>query len=266
MAARAIWKGVIRFGSTEVNVKLYSAVQDRTVHFRLLRRGASEPVEQRMVNPVTEEAVPHAETRKGFAVEGGSYVMLSEEELESVRPKPTRDITISRFVTPSVVNSAFYLRPYYLGPDGDEQAYFALQRALAEEGTEGIAHWVMRKAEYTGVLRAEGDHLTLITLRHVEEVIAASELPKPAGRAPSDKEMKMAEQLIATFDDEFDPTQFQDEYRARLLKFIQAKSQGKRIKLKKPIEKSTEHSLADALAASLKQSRKGRARAQEIHP
>ncbi len=265
MAARAIWKGVIRFGSTEVNVKLYSAVQDRTVHFRLLRGGASEPVEQRMVNPVTDEPVPHAETRKGFAIEGGSYVMLSEEELESVRPKPSRDITVSRFVKPSAVNSAFFLRPYYLGPDGDAAGYFALQRALAEEGSEGIAHWVMRNTEYTGVLRAEGEYLTLITLRHVEEVIAASELPKPAGRAPSDKEMAMAEQLIATFDDEFDPAQYKDEYRERVLKFIEAKAQGKRIKLKKPVEKSTERSLTDALAASLKQSRKGSSRAQETH-
>lgn len=115
-------------GSTEVrrlpwaasNVRFYSAVQDRTVHFRLLRGGASEPVEQRMVYLVTDEPMPHAETRKGFAIEGGSYVMLREEELESVRPKPSRDITVSRLAKPSAVNSPFYLRPYYLGPDGAE--------------------------------------------------------------------------------------------------------------------------------------------------
>ncbi len=263
MAARAIWKGVIRFGSIEAPVKLYSAVEDRSVHFRLLQEGASEPVEQRMVNPVTDEPVPHADARKGFAIDGGSYVMLTDEELESVRPKPSRDITISRFVKPSAVNTAFYLRPYDLGPDGDEQAYFTLQRALAEEGTEGIAHWVMRNTEYTGVLRAEGDYLTLITLRHAGEVIAASDLPKPAGRAPNDKEVKMAEQLIASFDDEFDPGQYKDEYRERVMEFIAAKAQGKRIKLKKPVEKVSEHSLVDALAASLKQSRKGRQHAQE---
>lgn len=263
MAARAIWKGVIQFGAIEVPVKLYSAVEDRTIHFKLLEAKAKVPVEQRMIHPVTEEAIAYSEARRGFALDDGGYVMLSAEDLDSVKPKPSRDIVISRFVKPSLVHGAYYVRPYYLGPDGQEEAYFALQQALAEEGTEGIAHWVMRNTEYNGVLRADGDYLTLVTLRHAEEVISAEDLPKPSGRAHSDKELKMAEQLIATFEDEFDPSLYKDDYRERVLAFIEAKAQGKRIRLKKPAEKSTEQSLANALSASLKHVKKERSHAQK---
>jgi DNA end-binding protein Ku len=245
-----MWKGVIALGSTKVGVKLYSAVQDRDIHFKLLERKKHAPVEQRMVKPETDEAVPYEEVRKGFLSEG-SYVMLEKEELAKLAPKPSRDIEITRFVTFDHLGPEWFVRPYYLGPDGDVESYFALQQALADAGREGIVHWVMRNTEYTGVLRAVGEHLMLITLRHQDEVVSTKDVRMPSGREHTAKEAQMAEQLIAAFEDEFDPTLYHNEHRERVIELVDAKAKGKRVRLKKVQEKKPEASLADALQRSL---------------
>jgi DNA end-binding protein Ku len=250
VAARAIWKGVIKLGNLSVPVKLYSAVQDRDVHFSLLDKKQHAPVEQRMVKPDSDEAVEYAQIRKGYLSEG-SYVMLEREELEQLAPKASREIEISRFVATDELGPEWFVRPYYLGPDGSQDSYFALQRALLEEEREGIAHWVMRGVEYRGVLRAQGQHLVLVTLRHPDEVIATDEIQLPSGRAHNDKEAQMAEQLVLAFADEFDPAQYRNEHRDRLMELVEAKASGKRPRLKPVHEKRAAPNLADALRKSL---------------
>jgi DNA end-binding protein Ku len=259
MAARAIWKGVLHIGGHKLPVKLYSAVQDRGVHFRLLAGRAHKPVQQQLVDPSTDEIVPYTDVRRGFAIDEG-FVILHKEELDKLAPEPSRDIEVGKFVSTRKLGPEWHVRPYYLGPDGDEESYFALAEALAAEDKEGIAHWVMRGHEYTGVLRALDGYLTLITLRHADEVIANGALPKPEGRAHTEKELKMAEQLISAFEDAFDPAQYQDEYRERVLAFVEAKAKGKKPKLKKPVEKKREDNLADALAKSIAGARKAKER------
>jgi DNA end-binding protein Ku len=250
VAARAIWKGVLEVGSHEIPVKLYSAVQERGVHFRLLQQRAHEPVKQQLVDPTTDEVVPYSAVRRGYAVEQ-SFVVLSKEELDALAPKASREIDVTHFVSTQKLGPEWLVRPYYLGPDGDDESYFALAEALAAEDKEGIAHWVMRNQEYSGVLRAVDGYLMLITLRHADEVIKQSELPKPTGRAHSDKELKMAEQLIAAYEDAFDPAEYQDQYRERVLGFVEAKAKGKKPRLKQPVVKHEEHDLSSALAKSL---------------
>lgn len=258
MAARAMWKGVLHLGPETVPVKLYSAIEDRSVHFRLLDEKSGEPVRQQLIDPSQgDEVVSYDEVRRGFDI-GDGFVVLQKEELDALAPKPSREITVSRFVAPQKLGAEWYVRPYYLGPDGDEEGYFALARALAEEGKEGIAHWVMRNHEYSGVLREEQGFLLMITLRHADEIIARADLPRPEGRAHSEKERKMAEQLVAAYEDVFDPTQYRDEYRERVLAFVEAKAQGKKPKLKRAPAKPSEERLSDALAKSLASIRKER--------
>jgi DNA end-binding protein Ku len=253
--ARAIWKGVIRFGDVTAPVKLYSAVQDRGVSFRLLHEKTLEPVKQRMVNPVTGDVVPYDEVRRGYEVEEGVFVVLEDEELESIRPQPSRDIEVTRFLDPSLINHQWYDRPYHLGPDEDGESYYALVEALETEEKEGLAHWTMRNKAYTGALRAEDGHLVLITLRSAEEVIPASALEPPRGRQPDPKELKMAEQLVAALEDEFDPAAYRDEYRDRVLELVEAKAEGKTLKFRKPEERREAEDLAASLQASLKAAR-----------
>jgi DNA end-binding protein Ku len=253
--ARAMWKGVIRFGDVAAPVKLYSAVQDRGVSFRLLHHKTLQPVKQRMVNPATGDVVPYAEVRRGYEVEEGVFVILEEDELESIQPEPSRDIEVTRFLDPSLINHQWYDRPYHLGPDGDVGAYYALVEALEAGEKEGLAHWTMRKKAYTGALRAEDGHLVLITLRSAEEVISASALEPPKGRQPDPKELKMAEQLVAALEDEFDPSAYRDEYRDRVLELVEAKAEGKTLKFRKPEDRREAEDLAASLEASLKATR-----------
>jgi DNA end-binding protein Ku len=250
MAARAIWKGMIQLEGMRVPVKLYSAVQDRDVHFTLLDRKRHTRVEQRMVKPESDEAVPYEQIRRGY-LSDGNYVMLAKEELAQLAPKPSRDIEVTRFVSCDELGPEWFVRPYYLGPDGAQESYFALQRALAEEGREGIARWVMRGVEYHGVLRPQGSHLMLVTLRHPDEVVATGDIPLPSGRAHNEKEAKMAEQLVLAFSDEFDPAQYQNEHRERLLALVKAKASGKRMRLAPVSEKRAAPDLTAALRKSL---------------
>lgn len=268
MAARAIWKGVIRFEDVELPVKLYSAVEDRKVHFRLLDReapaGARRGVQQRMVEPRSGDPVPREETEKGYEVEPGVFVVLEPEELEALQPEASRHIEVTRFVDPAQLNHQWYERPYYLGPDdpeGGEAAtrdYFALAEALTEQGKEGVARWVMRKKSYVGALRPEGDHLVLISLRRTGEVVPASALEAPGGRALDAKEVGMAEQLIAALEGDFDPERYQDEYRQRVLELIEAKAEGRTIEVPEPAPPAAEpDDLMGALEASIARFKQG---------
>jgi DNA end-binding protein Ku len=250
-SARAMWKGVISFGSVELPVRLYSAVQDRDVHFRLLHQTDKQPVKQVMINPETEEVVPSEQIRKAYE-DGDVLVMLAEEELESIEPEPSREIEVLRFVDPDDITHQWYDRPYYLGPDGAAGEYFALTEALTNQKKQGVARWVMRNKEYVGALVPEGDYLMLITLRYAEEIIPASALQPPAGRPADARELKLAEQLVATLESDFDPAEFADEYRARVLEFVEKKAKGAAPRIKKlQPKRPTEKSLADVLTASL---------------
>jgi DNA end-binding protein Ku len=138
-----------------------------------------------------------------------------------------------------------------LAPDGDEKAYFALAEALQKKNREGIAHWVMRNKAYVGALRAEGDYLMLITLRNAEEVISARDLPQPAGRAPTQKELSMARQLVELLEDDFNAADYKDEYRQRVMEFIEHKAKGKAPRLRAVKTKRKPASLDSVLAKSL---------------
>jgi DNA end-binding protein Ku len=251
MAARAIWKGELKIGSTKIPVKLYSAVADRTVRFHILDDKHLLRVKQHMVSPDSGEEVANEKIQKGYEIEPGKFVVLTDEDLEGLEPKPSRDIEITEFVPPEAISQQWYERPYYLAPDGDEKAYFALVEALKNRNREGIAHWVMRNKAYVGALRAEGDYLVLVTLRNAEEVISARDLPKPAGRAPTQKELAMAKQLVGLLEGEFNPKDYKDEYRERVKGFIEKKAKGKAPRLHAVKSKRKTSSLDSVLAKSL---------------
>jgi DNA end-binding protein Ku len=258
MAARSIWKGQLKIGSTKIPVKLYSAVADKTVRFHILDDRHLMRVKQHMVNRETGEEVPNEEIQKGYEIEPGRFVLLTDEELESLEPEPSRDIEITEFVPPEAISEQWFERPYYLGPDGDQEAYFALVEALKNRNREGIAHWVMRNRPYVGVLRAQGDYLMLVTLRNAEEVISASELPKPAGRAATPKELNMAKELVGAMQGEFKAEDYKDEYRERVMEFIERKAKGRAPKLRAMQSKRSAGSLDSMLARSLASLKKGK--------
>jgi DNA end-binding protein Ku len=256
MAARAIWKGEIKLGTTKVPVKLYSAVQDRTVRFHVLDDRQKQRVKQHMIDPDSGDEVPTEEIQKGYEIEPGKYVILTKEDLEKLEPPPSRDIEIVEFVPQAKISQQWYERPYYLGPDGDEKDYFALAEALQNKESEGIAHWVMRNKYYAGALRAIDDYLYLFTLRDANEVILADELTKPSGAAPTQKELAMAKQLVEMLQGEFKATEYKDEYRERVMEFIEKKAKGHAPRLKAVKTKRKTEALDNVLAKSIASLRK----------
>lgn len=259
MAARAIWKGVIRLGDEAVPVKLYSAIEDRSVHFRLLHEPDLVPVEQRMIHPGTGRHVPYDEVRRGVETERG-MVVLDDDELASLEPEKSRDIEIVRFVPTAEIDHRWYLRPYWLGPDESAPAYAALVRALGGRDVEGVARWTMRNKEYRGALRVRDDRLMLVTLRAADEVVSVERLEPPAGRDMAEAEAEMAERLVEALAGEWDAEAYQDEYRARVLELVEAKASGKVVAFEPAKRERRQGSLEETLAASLERA-KERARA-----
>jgi len=150
--ARAMWKGVIELGKHTVNVKMYSAVEDRSVRFHMLHKKDRAPVEQHIVRKDTGKDVERDDIRKAYSLDNQTAVVLQPEDLEALVPPESRDIQITRFVAPEVLGDQWYDRPYYLGPDDNVENYFALAQALDDAKLIGIARWVMRKKRYVGAL------------------------------------------------------------------------------------------------------------------
>ncbi len=251
MAARAIWKGVVHIGRQELAVKLYSAVEDRSVHFRMLHRTDHAPVEQHIIRKDTGKEVPKEDIRKAFAITGDTAVILEPEELAELVPPESRDIELCRFVSRSAISDQFFDRPYYLGPDRSAADYFALTQALERTGLMGIARWVMRKKRYLGVLTAEQGYLALTTLRRADQVLTFSGVEPARTVAPSANELKLAEQLVSSISGDFDPGQWRNEYRSRLRKMIEAKASGEKLPRHKVPKPRRSADLAASLKASL---------------
>jgi DNA end-binding protein Ku len=239
-----------------VPVKLYSAVQDRSLHFHLLHAKDLAPVKQEMVDPERDEPVPREQIRRAVRVDRGIFVMLSDEELAELEPKPSRRIEVEQLVDRSAVDARWFDRPYYLGPDGDTDGYFALAEALEGNGQLAIARWVMRKKQYAGALFASGGYLQLETLRHKEAIAHIESIRPQPSRVPDSREIALAEQLIAAFEDRFDPTAYRDEYREQVLQLVERKAKNIPKRMPKKTVPKHDVSLVDILEASLHAGRK----------
>ena len=239
-------------------MKLYGAVEERKIHFRLLHAKDRVPVVQRMVDPRSDEEVPADEIRRGIELEEGVFVVVAPEEWESAQPEASRAIEVTRVVPRDALDIAWFERPYYLGPDGASADYFALAKVLAESAQIGIARWVMRGKQYFGALEPREAHLALIALRSADEVVTPEALARPMGPPISTSERELGEQLIAALEGRFDPSALRDEYRERVEKLIAAKRRGRRYAVKEAAPPRAGGDLGSALRRSLQAARGGR--------
>jgi len=250
-----MWKGVLRVGDSSVPVKLFSALESPDIHFRLLHSKDLTPVVQALVDPDTDNVVPFEQTRRGYVGPEGEMVILKPDELTPLTPEASRDIRLTRFIPSDAIDPQQYDRPYYLGPDRSDKAYYALATALERSGLEGIAHWVMRKKEYVGALRVREGNLVLASLRHAGEVVPVSSLEMPSGPALDQKELDMAKQLMGMLEADFEPDEYRDEYRDQVLALIDSKKHGRKPKLKVVAPRARTDDLTAALSASLRAAR-----------
>ncbi|MGI8428791.1 MAG: Ku protein [Solirubrobacteraceae bacterium] len=254
--ARAIWSGAISFGLVNVPVKLYSATSPKTVRFHQLSSKTGVRVRQKRVDPSTGDEVPYEEIVKGYELTPDRYVLIDPEELDALDPKATKTIDIEEFVDLVEIDPIFYDHNYYLAPStGGAKAYRLLLDAMRESGKVGIGRVVLRSKQQLCALRPTAAALTLTTMLFGDEVLAPDridELDSIGEAQATDREMKMARQLIDSLAGEFDPTKFRDEYRERVLELIERKASGEEIAVQPQAEEpAAAPDLMAALEASL---------------
>jgi DNA end-binding protein Ku len=227
--ARAIWSGSISFGLVNIPVKLYSAVSRKSVHFNQLDASTGSRVKQKRVSAETGEEVPWEQIVKGYELPGGSYVVITEEELAALDPKAVRTIEIQEFVEQADIDPIFYDAAYYLAPDAAAKPYALLARAMEEEGKVGIAKFVLRTKQYLAAVRPQDGRLLLSTMVYADEINDPAEVPELVELAEVDvstKELAMARQLIETLAADFEPERFHDTYRQAVLELVDRKAEG----------------------------------------
>ena len=233
--ARSIWSGAISFGLVNVPIKLYSAVSKKTVRFHQLNGTTGNRIQQKRVDPETGDEVNYEDIVKGYELTRDRYVIITPEELETLDPEKTRSIDIEDFVDESEIDPIFYDHPYYLVPDkGAAKAYGLLLNAMADADKVAIARVVIRSKEQLVAIRPhrDGDLLVMETMVFADEVVgteAIDDLPESKDLKVSDRELKMARQLIESLTDTFDPSKYKDQYREKVLELIEAKADGQEI-------------------------------------
>ena len=260
---RSIWTGAISFGLVTVPVKLYSAVNRKTVRFNQLHESTGARIQMQRVDPTTGEEVPYDEIVKGYEIGPDRYVTITNEELEALDPKKTRTIEIEEFVDLSEIDPIFYDHPYYLAPGpGGAKPYRLLLQAMAGTGKVAIARVVIRSKENLVAVRPmDNDVLGMTTMIFPDEVVdphTLDDIPDPDEVEVTDRELAIAKQLVDSLAGTFEPEKFHDTYREEVLAVIDRKAAGEEIALQPPSEDVTAPvpDLMSALKASLDAVRK----------
>jgi DNA end-binding protein Ku len=260
---RSIWTGAISFGLVTVPVKLYSAVNRKTVRFNQLHESTGARIQMQRVDPTTGEEVPYDEIVKGYEIGPDRYVTITNEELEALDPKKTRTIEIEEFVDLSEIDPIFYDHPYYLAPGpGGAKPYRLLLEAMAGTGKVAIARVVIRSKENLVAVRPmDKDVLGMTTMIFPDEVVdphTLDDLPDPDEVEVTDRELAIAKQLVDSLAGTFEPEKYHDTYREEVLAVIERKAAGEEIAVQPPSEDVTAPvpDLMSALKASLDAVRK----------
>jgi DNA end-binding protein Ku len=252
--ARSIWTGAISFGLVTVPVKLYSAVNRKTVRFHQLSGKTGVRISQRRVDPSTGDEVPYEEIVKGFELTPDRYVVIEPGELEALEPKKTKTIEIEDFVELSDIDPIFYDHPYYLAPGaGGAKPYRLLLDAMRESGRVAIARVVIRSKEQLVALRPmRDDHvLGMSTMLFADEIVEPDNIDEVEAAADvetTDRELDIAKQLIESLAGPFEPEKYRDEYRDEVLSLIERKAAGEEIAVQ-PAAEEEEEPVPDLMAA-----------------
>ena len=227
---RAIWSGSISFGLVNIPVRLFAAVRRKTVRFNQIDSASGARLKQKLVSSADGEEVPKERIVKGFALDDGDYVTVSEEEMAALDPDMARTIDIDEFIDLADIDPIFYDNAYYLVPgDQASKPYKLLAAAMEEAEKVGICHFVMRSKRYLAAVRPVDGRLLLSTMVYHDEIVDHSEISGfdlLADIEIDEREQAMAEQLIATLNTTFDPTRHSDTYREAVLELIERKAAG----------------------------------------
>jgi DNA end-binding protein Ku len=257
---RSIWTGSISFGLVSVPVRMYSAVEEHTLHFNYVHAPDGSRIGYEKICKAEDKPVPDDEIVKAFQYEKGEWVYVSDEDFEAAAAENHRTIDIRAFVPFDDVDPIFFERSYYLGPAQDgERVYALLAKAMEKSGLAGVAKWVMRDRQNLGLLRVREEVITLERMHFADEIRPAEEYT-PKDAKVEKRELDMAEQLIEQYTGEFDPSEYRDTYRDALCEIINAKRKGEEVRAEAEPEPEAPTDLMEALRASVEAARGRRSR------
>lgn len=221
--ARPLWRGTISFGLVSIPIEVHTAVRDLGPHFHFLRKSDRSRVGFQKVAKEDGQPVSQDELVKGYEYDKGRYVVLTPQDFAAAAVKRNSRIDLLDFVHADDVDDRYFNKPYYLLPGkGGEKAYVLLREALRAAARVGIAKLVMRDKPHLAAVEVIGKALVLSTLRFREELVRTDELAFPDLEVRA-AEQKLAQQLVEGLAADWDPARYTDEYRANLLRIIEAR-------------------------------------------
>ena len=221
---RAIWKGSISFGLINIPITLYPATQREELKFRLLRASDLSPVNYKRVAVADGKDVPWEQIVKGYEFDKDQFVVLKEEDFKRVDVEATQTVDIMDFVALKDINPIHFSKPYYMEPQkGGQRAYVLLHDALITTGKVGIAKVVIKAREHLAAVKPNDGGLMLELMHFAEELVEPSAFQFPREIKVRSGEIEMAKELINKMTRKWDPVVYKDDYKAALMKLIEAK-------------------------------------------
>jgi len=220
---RAIWKGSLSFGLVNVPVKLYSATEDHDLPLHQVHDADGGRIRYQRTCELDGKVVPYEHIAKAYD-DGDQRVILTDDDFAALPEERSREIEVVEFVPSEQVDPIMYERSYYLSPDSKStKAYVLLRRTLEESDRTAIVQFALRQRTRLAALRVRDDVLVLQTLLWDDEVREARFPELDEAPRISAAELKMSKQLIESFESDFSPEKFTDDYQVQLRKLIDAK-------------------------------------------
>jgi DNA end-binding protein Ku len=230
---RPLWNGSLSFGLVNVPVQLTGATRDLDLHFRQLHKKDGAPIEQRRFCSQDDAEVEWEEVGRGYELDDGKQVVLTDEELASVQPEKTRTIDVQAFVDLDDVDPIYFDHTWFLVPAGDSQgtrrAYRLLVEVMESTGRAALGRFVMRTKEYLVLVHPREGLLSLTTMLFHDEIRPTDGIA-PSGRKPAKEKLEQAVAVIESLATDWDPERYTDCYRERLKRVVKQKQKGERVK------------------------------------
>jgi len=254
MAARPTWKGYLKISLVNIPIKVFPATDaGATLSFNQLHAECQTRIQQKRWCPNCQREVPNTDIVKGYEFEKGRYVLVNEEDIEKVRVDSTRVINLEQFTDDTAIDPIYLERPYYLAPDGPvaKEAFAVIREGM--KGKAGIGKVALYGREYLVKVQPREQGLIMYTLRHASEIRSMDAIDElgdmPAKIKPD--EVRLAQQVIGTFEGDVDFQSYRDEYQIGLREIIDAKIEGREVVAQEVEAPPKVVNLMDALRKSL---------------
>ncbi len=224
---QGIWSGTISFSLVAIPVQLVKAVEPGRVSFRMLHNKDYSPLLRRMVCPEEGKIIPPEEIIRGYEIGPEKYILITDEELESLSPERSRTIEIVEFIATEDLDALYYDHPYYLVPlKGGEKAYRLLVEVMRRTNKAGLAKFVLGEREYLVAVKSRSGALSLITLHYSEEILPSEDII-PKTEESEAVEKSRLKKIIKAMTANFNPDKYADERRQKIVKLLEKKAKEK---------------------------------------